>query len=322
MSVGTPGIPSPISPAVETLELTEVDVSVWRLRVRRLKQDRAAMLGAWVLGGLLALTFLGPTLGALWGLDGVTTDLLSRFEPPSAEHWLGHDEAGRDVMMRLLIGGQTSLSVGLIAALGCTLVGTVIGATAGYFRGQVDMVLMRFTDFMISLPSLPLLIILAAIDLSKLGVPQTFINSGAAAYWRIILIVTILGWTGVARLVRASTLALTEREFVMSARAQGAGAWWILTRHILPNAVSPVIVATTLAMGRILLTESGLSFLGVGIQPPMTSWGAMLTNAQDLMATAPELALYPGALIFISVLAINFLGDGLQSAFDPRSDPR
>ena len=308
--------------AVNTGSLPEADVSVWRLRMRRLRQDRAAMTGAWVLAALLVMAFLGPTVGRWWDLDGVTTDLLSRFDAPSWSHWMGNDEAGRDVLMRLLMGGQTSLSIGLLGALGCTVLGTVIGATAGYFRGQVDMVLMRFTDFMISMPGLPLLIILAAVDLSKLGVPQTWINSGAAAYWRIILIVTLLGWTGVARLVRASTLVLTEREFVMSARAQGAGAWWILSRHILPNAVSPVIVATTLAMGRIMLTESGLSFLGVGIAPPMTSWGSMLTNAQDLMGTAPELAFYPGALIFISVLAINFLGDGLQAAFDPRSDPR
>jgi peptide/nickel transport system permease protein len=158
--------------------------------------------------------------------------------------------------------------------------------------------------------------------LSKLGVSQSFINSGAAGYWRIIIIVTLLGWTGVARLVRASTMSLIEREFVLSARAQGASSFWILWKHILPNAISPVIVATTLAMGRIMLTESGLSFLGVGIQPPLTSWGSMLTNAQEMMVSNPELAIYPGAMIFLTVIAINFLGDGLQSAFDPRTDPR
>mgnify|MGYP006276820121 CR=1 FL=1 len=309
---------SPLAPASAAVPAA----SIWRLRAARLRRDRAAVAAGAVLLVLLVLCFAVPPLAAALGVDGTTTDLLKRFDEPSAEHWLGNDEAGRDVLVRLLIGGQTSLSIGLLGALGCTLVGTVIGACAGYFRGRVDMVLMRFTDFMISMPSLPLLIILAAVDLSKLGVPETFIKSGSAAYWRIILIVTLLGWTGVARLVRASTLALTEREFVMSARAQGGGAWWILTRHVLPNAISPVIVATTLAMGRIMLTESGLSFLGVGIQPPLTSWGAMLTNAQDLMASAPALALYPGALIFLTVVAINFLGDGLQSAFDPRSDPR
>ena len=153
-----------------------------------------------------------PLAERAFGFDGTTTDLLTRFDEPSAENWLGRDEAGRDVLLRLLIGGQTSLSIGLFGALSCTLIGTLIGAAAGYFRGVVDTVLMRFTDVMISLPGLPLLIILAAIDLGKLGVPQDFVNSGAAAYWRIILIVTLLGWTGVARLVRAATLSLSERE--------------------------------------------------------------------------------------------------------------
>jgi peptide/nickel transport system permease protein len=184
------------------------------------------------------------------------------------------------------------------------------------------MILMRITDFMISLPALPILIILAALDLTKLGFSQDFIRSGAAGYWRIVVIVVLLGWTGVARLVRAGTMALTEREFVLAARAQGAGPLWMLRVHILPNAISPVIVATTLAMGRVILAESALSFLGVGIQPPGTSWGSMLSNAQELITTAPALAVYPGLLILVSVVAINFLGDGLQTAFDPRTDPR
>ena len=306
--------------AIEAIE--EKVNSIWSLRFARLIRDKAAIIGALTLLILIVISYLSPLLTYIVGLDGSTTDLLKRFDPPSAEHWLGNDEAGRDVFFRLLEGGKTSLSIGILGALGCTLIGTLIGASAGYFRGQVDMILMRFTDFMISLPSLPLLIILAAIDLSKLGVPQSFINSGAAGYWRIIFIVTLLGWTGVARLVRASTMSLVEREFVLSARAQGASSVWILWKHILPNAISPVIVATTLAMGRIMLTESGLSFLGVGIQPPLTSWGSMLTNAQEMMVSNPELAIYPGAMIFLTVIAINFLGDGLQSAFDPRTDPR
>ena len=306
--------------AIEAIE--EKVNSIWSLRFARLIRDKAAIIGALTLLILIVISYLSPLLTYVVGLDGSTTDLLKRFDPPSAEHWLGNDEAGRDVFFRLLEGGKTSLSIGILGALGCTLIGTLIGASAGYFRGQVDMILMRFTDFMISLPSLPLLIILAAIDLSKLGVPQSFINSGAAGYWRIIIIVTLLGWTGVARLVRASTMSLVEREFVLSARAQGASSVWILWKHILPNAISPVIVATTLAMGRIMLTESGLSFLGVGIQPPLTSWGSMLTNAQEMMVSNPELAIYPGAMIFLTVIAINFLGDGLQSAFDPRTDPR
>jgi peptide/nickel transport system permease protein len=297
-------------------------VSIWRLRWRRLRQDRMALLGGAVLLLLYGLCFAAGPIANLLGVDGTSTDLLRRYDEPSAEHWLGCDEAGRDVLVRLLLGGQISLSIGLLGALGCTLIGTLVGATAGYFRGRLDDVLMRFTDFMISLPGLPLLIILSAVDLTKIGVPAEWVRSGASTYWRIVLIVTLLGWTGVARLVRSATLAIAEREFVMSARAQGATAAFILVRHVLPHAMSPVIVATTLAMGRIMLTESGLSFLGVGIQPPLTSWGSLLTNAQELISSAPALALYPGALIFTTVIAINFLGDGLQSVFDPRADPR
>ncbi|HEY2133898.1 MAG TPA: ABC transporter permease [Acetobacteraceae bacterium] len=297
-------------------------VSVWQLRWRRLRADRAAWLGAITLLVLLAASYAAPLLENCLGVSGVTTDLFSRVDPPSAAHWLGADDAGRDELARLLRGGQISLSIGLIGALGASLLGTMVGAVARYFRGRTDMVLMRLTDGIIALPTLPLLIILAALDLSKLGFSQDFIRSGAAGYWRIVAIVTLLSWTGVARLVRAATLALNEREFVLAARAQGASSWWILRTHILPNAISPVIVATTLAMGRVILAESALSYLGVGIQPPATSWGSMLTNAQELISTAPLLALYPGLLILLTVIAINFLGDGLQAAIDPRSDPR
>jgi peptide/nickel transport system permease protein len=227
-----------------------------------------------------------------------------------------------DELARLLRGGQTSLSIGLMGALGASLVGTLIGAISGYFRGRIDMMLMRFTDFVIALPQLPILIILAALDLTKLGFGQEFIRSGSASYWRIVVIVTLLGWTGVARLVRASTLALAGREFVLVARAQGAATWWILFVHIVPNAITPVIVATTIAMGRVILAESGLSCLGVGIQPPATSWGSMLSNAQEFIANVPMPAICPSVLILATVVAINFLGDGLQAAFDPRSDPR
>lgn len=297
-------------------------ISVWALRWRRLSRDRAALLGLAVLVLLIATCLAQPLFESLLGVSATETDLLSRFDPPGGGHLLGSDDAGRDEFTRLLAGGKTSLSIGLLGALGASVVGTIIGAVAGYARGKTDMILMRITDGIIALPTLPLLIILAALDLTKLGFSQDFIRSGAAGYWRIVLIFTLLGWTGVARLVRASTLALAEREFVLAARAQGAPSWWILLTHILPNAASPVIVATTLGVGRVILGESGLSFLGVGIQPPQTSWGSMLTNAQELITTAPDLAITPGLLILITVIAINFLGDGLQSAFDPRGDGR
>jgi peptide/nickel transport system permease protein len=293
--------------------------SIWSIRFKALKQERAAMLGALVLA-LIALACISVEwFEQLCGITGVETDLLARFEPPSSLHWLGTDEAGRDELMRLLRGGRVSLSIGLMAALGSSLIGIVIGACSGYFRGTLDSILMRFTDFMMSLPSLPLLIILAALDLTKLGFSTDFVRSGDAGYWRIVVILVVLGWTGVARLMRASTLALNASDFVLAAKAQGASTFRILSVHVIPNAISPVIVATTLAMGRFILVESALSFLGVGIQPPSTSWGSILNNAQELLISDPPLAIYPGVIILLSVVAINFVGDGLQRAFDPRS---
>jgi peptide/nickel transport system permease protein len=296
--------------------------SIWAIRYKALKQERSAMIGALVLALIALACFSVEAVEQLCGLSGVETDLLARFEPPSVMHWLGTDEAGRDELMRLLRGGRVSLSIGFLAALGSSLIGVVIGASAGYYRGSLDAMLMRFTDFMISLPSLPLLIILAALDLTKLGFSADFVRSGDAGYWRIVVILVVLGWTGVARLMRASTLALNEADFVLAAKAQGASTLRILLIHVIPNAISPVIVATTLAMGRIILIESALSFLGVGIQPPSASWGSILNNAQELLVSDPPLAIYPGVIILITVISINFLGDGLQRAFDPRSVAR
>ena len=277
-----------------------------------------AVAAAVVVAALAGLCLLAPAYEAWWQVSGVETDLLGRFDPPSATHPLGTDDAGRDELARLLHGGRVSLLVGVVSALGASLLGTAVGAGAGYAGGRADAVAMRLTDLVISLPALPLLIILAALDLHKLGVPEAAIRDGSAAVWRIVLILILLGWTGVARLVRAQTLALREREFVEAARATGAGTARILGRHIVPNALSPVIVATTLGGGRAILAESALSFLGVGIQPPATSWGGMLNNAQELVNDAPLLALWPGLLILVVVVCVNLLGDGLQAALDPR----
>ena len=178
---------------------------------------------------------------------------------------------------------------------------------------------MRFTDGVIALPLLPLLIVLAALDLEKVGLPAAFVQSENVSLYRIIAIVAVVGWTTVARLVRGAALTLREADFVLAAHAQGAGALRIMAVHILPNLISPIIVATTLSVGSVILLESVLSFLGLGIQPPIPSWGNLLTNAQELIWTAPALAFYPGVLIFVTVIAFNFLGDGLQDALDPKA---
>lgn len=286
---------------------------------KRFCQHRLAVVSAATLILLVFISSGAPLWVSVFDLDGQTVDLFNRFQPVSAAHPLGTDELGRDVLARLIEGGRVSLFVGLIAALFASVIGTTIGLMSGYFGGRIDMVIMRFTDGVISLPLLPLLIVLAAIDLSKLGLPNAIVNSENASLYRISIIVALAGWTTVARLVRAETLALRERTFVKAAQAQGATSGRIMRVHILPNLAASIIVATTLSAGNIILLESVLSFLGLGIRPPVTSWGNLLTNAQELIWDSPRLAFYPGALIFLTVIAFNFLGDGLRDAIDPKA---
>jgi peptide/nickel transport system permease protein len=255
-------------------------------------------------------------MNAALGLDPTATDLFNLKQPSGPDHLLGTDEAGRDVLARLILGSQASLSVGLIAALFSAGIGTVIGLCAGYFGGKTDRFLMRLTDTVISLPVLPLLIVLSALDFGKLGL--SWIQEGSGLIL-IIAIISIVSWTTVARLVRAETLSLKSSEFVKASRAQGAGAFYIMRRHIFPNVQVSIVIAMTLSAGNIILLESVLSFLGLGIQPPTPSWGSMLSHAQDSLWDRPELALWPGMAIFTAVLAFNFLGDGLQEALNPKA---
>jgi peptide/nickel transport system permease protein len=292
----------------------------WRRAARRFAGHRAALASLVFLTLLCALVLTAPAIGSALGVDGQTVNLLGRLLPPDSTHLLGTDELGRDVLMRLLAGGRISLAVGLAAALVAACVGTGLGLMAGYLGGTLDAFLMRLTDTMIALPALPFLIILSAIDPAKLGFPVAIVGSEHLSVYRVVLLVALFGWTTVARLVRASALTLRVQPFVLAARAEGAGPFRIMRLHILPNLLSPVIVATTLAAGQIILLESVLSFLGLGIQPPTPSWGNLLTNAQELIWTAPQLAIWPGALIFATVIAFNFVGDGLQDALDPRAE--
>ncbi len=289
---------------------------------RRLLRHRMAQASLVFLTALVVLALAAPFIADLRGIDPGATDLFRRYEPPSAEHWLGTDDLGRDLLQRLLNGGQVSLLVGLAGALLSALIGALIGVLAGYLGGRLDAILMRLTDGVIALPLLPLLIVLAAIDPRKLGIPDTIAQSETFSLYRIVVIVALTGWTTVARLVRAETLSLKARDFSRAARALGAQPARIMFRHILPNTAGSLVVATTMSMGTLILFESTLSFLGLGIQPPAASWGNMLTGAQDLLNEAPVLALWPGALIFLTVIACNFVGDGLQDALDPRSERR
>ncbi len=286
---------------------------------RRFMQHRLALASLILLVILGLLAIAAPLVEYALGVDANMANLFGRFAPPSFEHPLGTDELGRDLLVRLLYGGRVSLAVGLSAAVFAAVIGTSLGLLAGYFGGRLDAFVMRFTDGVIALPLLPLLIVLAAVDLEKVGVPAELAQSEDISLYRIIVIVALFGWTTVARLVRAEALRIRSREFVTAARAMGAGHGRIMIAHILPNAVSPIIVATTMSVGGLILFESILSFLGLGIQPPVASWGNMLTNAQELIWNTPMLAVWPGLAIFVTVIAFNFLGDGLQDALDPRA---
>jgi len=293
-----------------------------RLVWRRLLRHRLAQASLVFVTVLLALSLAAPLIASLRGADPATTDLLRRLEPPSAQNWLGTDELGRDLFQRLLDGGRVSLLVGFTGALLSAVVGAVIGVVSGYLGGRFDSFMMRITDGVISLPLLPLLIVLAAIDPKKLGIPVEIAQSETFSLYRIVVIVALTGWTTVARLVRAETLSLKQRDFTRAARAMGARPVRIMFRHILPNAAGSLVVATTMSIGTLILLESTLSFLGLGTQPPAASWGNMLTGAQELLQDAPLLAVWPGLLIFLTVIAFNFLGDWLQDALDPRSERR
>lgn len=255
---------------------------------------------------LLVLLLLATLLGPLWLPDPAAIALADRLAPPSAAHWLGTDELGRDLAARLAQGGQISLLVAALTASLAAAIGTGIGLLAGFRGGALDALLMRLTDAVMALPLLPLLIVLAAID------PARLTDSPLAAIGWLALIIAVTSWTGIARLVRAATLSARSRDHVRAAQALGMGDVRLLWRHVLPEVASPMVVATTLSVGQVILVESALSFLGLGVRPPLASWGAMLTGAMELLWTAPALAVWPGGAIAVTVLAATLLGEGLR----------
>lgn len=277
--------------------------SYWRRVLRRFLKRRLAVIGAVFLVLLGVAVIVGPMLSP-YSYDYQDFDLLGMPGPMSAEHWLGTDELGRDALTRLLHGGRVSLAVGLAGAMIAGIVGTLVGSVSGFYRGIPDVILMRFTDVMMSIPTLPLVLLLSG--LFRPSPPL------------LVAIVGILIWMGTARLVRGQFLALREREFVEAARALGASGPRLMFRHILPNAIGPITVASTLAVGSAIMLESALSFLGFGIQPPVPTWGNLLNSASSWLSQAPWLAIPPGLLILFTVLSVNFLGDGLRDAMEPR----
>jgi len=275
--------------------------SLFRDARRRFARDRLAT------AGLIVLLLLGSSAAAAPFLARFApnqVDLSHLDSPPSTAHWFGTDDLGRDEFSRALYAGRVSLSIGILSAVVAAIVGTTVGASAGYYGGLVEGALMRATDVVLSIPPLPLVIVLSAVVKPS---PEL-----------LILVIAGIGWMGTARLVRGAFLTIRESEYVEAARAIGAGSVRVILRHALPNSLAPVIVAATLAVGNAIITESVLSFLGVGIQPPTASWGNMLHNAESTMATKPWLSIFPGLFILFSVLSVNALGDGLRDALDVR----
>ncbi len=304
---------TPAVPFQEEIVLEEKSLSTWGMALRRLLRHRLAIIGMIVLGFFVVLSLLAPYI-APYEFDAI--DLSNNFAPPSAAHILGTDPLGRDILTRLMYAGRISLTIALIAAVLSTLIGVLVGAVAGYFGGWVDTVLMRFTDIMLTLPVLPLLLIASQSLRQFVQLQQLFGDLLSVSI--IIIINVIFGWMGVTRLLYGSVLSLKQSEFIEAARALGAGNARMIGVHLVPNSLAPIIVATTLNFGGIVVYEATLSFLGFGVTPPTPSWGNMLTDVQRYMVRDPMLAIYPGMCIFLTVLAINFIGDGLRDALDPR----
>jgi peptide/nickel transport system permease protein len=286
--------------------------SLWRESMRRFVKHRLAMIGAVILAAMVTAVLAGPLVYRV-PIDEI--DFKAKLKAPSMAHPLGTDDLGQDLLARMLYGGRISLAVGVASMLIAISLGVLVGATAGHVGGAVDNVLMRITDLFIALPGLPLLLLI--MYLFRNALKNTF-GPEAGVFVLIVAVIGGLRWMLVARLVRAQFLSLREKEFVEAARSLGARPLRQIWRHILPNALGPVIVAATIDVAAAIIAESSLSFLGLGFPPDVPSWGRILYDAKDNLDFAPHWAIFPGTAIFLTVLSINYIGDGLRDALDPR----
>ncbi|SDP37229.1 peptide/nickel transport system permease protein [Litchfieldia salsa] len=283
--------------------ISEKPDTMSKIIIGKFIKNKLAVIGSIILSIIIMAAILAPII-APYSFE--EQRLLDKLKPPSSEFLLGTDKFGRDLLTRLLYGARISLLVGFASVFGAITIGTLIGSLAGYFGGKLDAILMRFVDVLLSIPSIFLLITLVTIF--QPGVDK------------LILIFALTGWMGTARLVRGEFLSLRTREFVLASKTIGTRSYKIIFSHILPNAMGPIIVSATLQIGGVILAESALSYLGLGIQPPTPSWGNMLQDAQNftIMLTAWWYPLFPGLMILITVLCFNFVGDGLRDALDPK----
>jgi peptide/nickel transport system permease protein len=291
---------------------TRARPSLWREAARRFRRHRLAMVGTVILTGMVVAVLVGPLVYRV-PIDEI--DFRAKLQGPSRAHPLGTDDLGQDVLARMLYGGRISLAVGVAAMLISITIGTSIGAIAGQAGGAVDHTLMRITDLFLSLPQLPLLLLIVYLFRDSL---KRVLGPEAGIFVMIVVVIAGLRWMPVARLVRAQFLSLREKEFVEAARSLGARSFRQVTLHILPNALGPVIVAGSLDVAAAIIAESSLSFLGLGFPPDIPTWGRILYDAKDNLDFAPHWAIFPGTAIFLTVLSINYIGDGLRDALDPR----
>lgn len=292
---------------VEELSLEAKPYNPWREFYHRFCANRLALGGLLVIFALVVVStafFIMELAGVGWPYDPAATNVAARFLGPSPGHLLGTDHLGRDVLSRMLFGARISLTVGFLAVGISVTIGIIVGAVSGHFGGWVDNLLMRLVDMVICFPRF--FLILAVVALVK------------PSLWNIIIVLGLTGWTGTARLIRGEILSLRERDFVQAARALGADAPRIILRHLVPNALTPVLVSATLGVAGAILTEAGLSFLGFGVQPPQATWGNILTQGRLYIFDAWWLTVFPGLAILVTVLAFNLVGEGLRDAWDPR----
>lgn len=276
----------------------------WRAALARLGRNRLAAVSAALLGVIALGCAIGPPIAGAFGVDATAIDVARGATPPSASHWLGTDTLGRDLLVRILIGGRIALAVGAVATALAVAIGVTWGAIAGYASGWLDALMMRIVDALYGFPTVVLVIVVAA-------------ATGTRSLVVLVALIGAISWLTVARITRGQVLLLRHREFALAARAAGAGPARLVLRHLLPNAAGPVIVYATLALPQVMLVEALLSFLGLGVQAPLASWGTLVTEGGSQLVVYPWLLVFPGAAMALTVLALSFLGDGLRDALDP-----
>lgn len=307
------------SPIHGNIALEAPPLSLGQMAWRRFRRHKLAMTSLVMLLILVLFIFGGSLIYS--EADANYNDTTRRLLPPSAEHPFGTDTIGRDVMARTIYGGQISILIGITAVIVQIFMGVLVGAISGYYGGWIDSVLMRFTEAIMTIPLLFLLLVMAKFFAGKVPNVDLFGRTFSGSVVVIVLIIGLTTWPRLARIVRAEFLSLKENDFVLAAHATGASNFQIMFKHILPNTVAPIVVAATLSIASAIIAEAYISFLGLGVQPPTATWGNMITGATTYIEYAPWIWFFPGVLILMTVLSINFLGDGLRDALDPRSRP-